>query len=406
MAAHRRKQTANRRAQSAQRWAERWESPWRSIFLPTAIAVAVVAALLLVALSANVGELSNPAAEPESVDVAPMISRPVSMPTPSAGATDAERQVAEYLAKGEHREAESAAAAEARAEAAAKLRQEQVLAEIERRGAQNRAKIEAERRARIERERPINTACTRADSEFREAEYLGETLPQLTKSLLQSCSLRSAADRLPAVEAILPEIQAVWQAEDEAESVARAEAERLESERRQAEAERRRQAELEAERQRQAELEAERQRQAELEAERQRQAEAERQHQEAERQRQAKLEAERQRQALWDSAKVVGYDDLFRNNEQHVGSNVRFRGEVVQVIHAFGESYQLRVNVTLGEFFWDDTVYVHYEGPRLLEDDIINFVGRVDGLITYESIFGARITIPEVTALDVRREGA
>ena len=54
------------------------------------------------------------------------------------------------------------------------------------------------------------------------------------------------------------------------------------------------------------------------------------------------------------------------------------------------------MNVTDNGFFWDDTIYVHYSGSRLLEDDIIEFIGTVKGLITYESVLGGNITIPEV----------
>ena len=87
-----------------------------------------------------------------------------------------------------------------------------------------------------------------------------------------------------------------------------------------------------------------------------------------------------------------------------MGKIARYRGEVIQVIEGLlGDYYELRVNVTWNGIFWDDTVYLNYEGPRLLEDDVIDFVGSVDGLLTYESVLGQRITIPEMTALEVRR---
>ena len=45
-------------------------------------------------------------------------------------------------------------------------------------------------------------------------------------------------------------------------------------------------------------------------------------------------------------------------------------------------------------------MFLYYSGPRVLEGDIIEFIGIVHELITYESIWGQEITIPaiEITA--------
>ena len=95
----------------------------------------------------------------------------------------------------------------------------------------------------------------------------------------------------------------------------------------------------------------------------------------------------------------ITYDDLFRNNEEHIGKTVSYLGKIIQVIEGGGNEYQLRVNVTKGEYSWDDTVLLRYEGSRLLEDDIIEFVARVNGLVTYEAIMGNEITIPDLTSI-------
>jgi hypothetical protein len=104
---------------------------------------------------------------------------------------------------------------------------------------------------------------------------------------------------------------------------------------------------------------------------------------------------------LKSMAVVVSYDDLFRNNQVHVGKIVYYQGKLIQVIEGGKDSYQLLVDVTRGEYFWTDTVFLHYLGSRLLENDIIEFVGKVNGLITYESIF-REVTIPEVTIIQSR----
>ena len=102
---------------------------------------------------------------------------------------------------------------------------------------------------------------------------------------------------------------------------------------------------------------------------------------------------------LKERADRVTYEELYRNNETYQGDLVYLKGEVIQVA-ADGNSdrYTLRVSITQTEYGYDDPVLVHYTGPvRLLDDDIVELVGNVKGLRTYESIFGAPVTIPEIT---------
>jgi hypothetical protein len=37
--------------------------------------------------------------------------------------------------------------------------------------------------------------------------------------------------------------------------------------------------------------------------------------------------------------------------------------------------------------------------PRLLEDDIIHFWGKVEGRYSYITVLGAEVTVPEITAI-------
>ena len=101
-------------------------------------------------------------------------------------------------------------------------------------------------------------------------------------------------------------------------------------------------------------------------------------------------------------AREISYDDLFRNNDSYIGSIVHYRGKIIQVVEGSGDNYNLRVDVTQGEYFWEDTVYLHYSGERLLEDDIIEFVGEVKGLKKYSAIFGNTVTIPELEVIQSR----
>ena len=108
-------------------------------------------------------------------------------------------------------------------------------------------------------------------------------------------------------------------------------------------------------------------------------------------------------QEVLAQASTVSYDELFRNNERYVGTIVHYRGKVEQVVEGRrDDSYELRVNVTEGDYFWEDTVYLNYSGQRLLENDIIEFVGEVKGLKTYGAVFGQQITIPEIDVLQTR----
>lgn len=96
------------------------------------------------------------------------------------------------------------------------------------------------------------------------------------------------------------------------------------------------------------------------------------------------------------------YNKLARNPDDYLLQKVKFTGEVIQVIED-GDEYVLRVNVTKGKYTWSDTIYVEYEKnsadeSRILDDDIITFYGYFAGTVTYETIFGASVTIPAVLA--------
>jgi len=108
--------------------------------------------------------------------------------------------------------------------------------------------------------------------------------------------------------------------------------------------------------------------------------------------------------AQWkESAEEISYDDLFRYAEDHEGKRVYYQGSVVQVMESGGRA-QLRVNVTPAGFgLYIDTVFLRYADPpvRVLEGDLVEFVARMNGTITYESVMGADITIPDLTVLSL-----
>lgn len=102
-----------------------------------------------------------------------------------------------------------------------------------------------------------------------------------------------------------------------------------------------------------------------------------------------------------DSCIALSYDDAARRPDDYEGRDVRFSGEVLQVLEDDGW-VQMRVDV--GDF---DVVYIYYKyqdgESKFLEDDYITFYGTSEGLYSYESVMGETITIPLVYAKYIDR---
>ena len=79
--------------------------------------------------------------------------------------------------------------------------------------------------------------------------------------------------------------------------------------------------------------------------------------------------------------------------------------KIVQVITVPDKNNQfvLRGNVTRGTYSWDDAVLLDYAGPRLLEDDVVEVVGTVTGLFTYEAVLGNEVTVPHIRVVASQR---
>ena len=100
-----------------------------------------------------------------------------------------------------------------------------------------------------------------------------------------------------------------------------------------------------------------------------------------------------------DRAINVTYDELFRNNENHIGKIVHYTGKVIQIQSSYGDNYVIRIGITKNTFSYSDIIWVNYEGSRILKDDIIEFWGEVKGIKKYSALFGQEITVPEVDSL-------
>ena len=120
---------------------------------------------------------------------------------------------------------------------------------------------------------------------------------------------------------------------------------------------------------------------------------------------------EMEREVCEGNYKDISYSALSRNPDDYKTECIHFKGEVIQVLEDFDtKQAQLRVNTKLSDYsyiensYYDDTIYVYVynydKNNRILEDDIIDIYGISEGILTYESIMGANISIPSMTALE------
>ena len=97
------------------------------------------------------------------------------------------------------------------------------------------------------------------------------------------------------------------------------------------------------------------------------------------------------------NCQTISYSDIARDSQGLKGQDFTFTGEVIQVS---GNTY--RMDVTLDEFgVYSDTIVFNYDtgdGNRILENDIVTIWGTSKGLLTYTSILGAEVTVPEIDA--------
>lgn len=109
----------------------------------------------------------------------------------------------------------------------------------------------------------------------------------------------------------------------------------------------------------------------------------------------AKEEAEAkaaEEEAAYNSG--ITYDQLARTPDDYKGNKVTFTGKVIQVIEGNGET-DLRVAVG-GDY--DRVILVAYDpkitSTRVLENDSVTIKGKSNGLYTYDSTIGGKITVP------------
>ena len=105
-------------------------------------------------------------------------------------------------------------------------------------------------------------------------------------------------------------------------------------------------------------------------------------------------------QAFKDNTETIPYSQLIKDPESFRGRNVRYYGQIFQIQQSGGAGFML-LSVTDGGYgFWDDNVWVNYEGNvRGAEKDMITVYGRMTGSESYETQIGGETFVPRMRAL-------
>ena len=102
-----------------------------------------------------------------------------------------------------------------------------------------------------------------------------------------------------------------------------------------------------------------------------------------------------------NSCSKYSYKDLLRNPSDYQDKKAYFFGKILQKVN----NTQYRVGVDCSQYNYisgyhcDNTIYVTYYGDTsLIEDDMVNMWGTMDGNQSYTSVMGASVTIPKLNA--------
>ena len=98
------------------------------------------------------------------------------------------------------------------------------------------------------------------------------------------------------------------------------------------------------------------------------------------------------------SCETVLYENVAREPDSHKGKRIQVAGKVIQASEGYGNTVTLRVASAANGY--DDVWYVTYtrsdNEARVLEGDDIVIYGECNGVTTYKTVLGARVTIPAI----------
>lgn len=105
---------------------------------------------------------------------------------------------------------------------------------------------------------------------------------------------------------------------------------------------------------------------------------------------------------IWlETEKQIPYKELFRYAESYVGEKFYFRARIIQAIENDGDFALLAYVAPVNTILRNDMIRIHYNNApvRVLVDDVVHFVGIMEGLYTFHSSRGDDITVPSITVL-------
>lgn len=110
-----------------------------------------------------------------------------------------------------------------------------------------------------------------------------------------------------------------------------------------------------------------------------------------------KLAEEKEKQEKQGYNTGITYEQLARTPDKLMGKAVKFHGKVIQVIEGDTEvQMRLAVNDDYDKILYCAISKDNLKGTRILENDKITIYGLSNGLITYDSTMGGKISIPGV----------
>ena len=98
----------------------------------------------------------------------------------------------------------------------------------------------------------------------------------------------------------------------------------------------------------------------------------------------------------------VDYETLARTPENYNGKCLVYNGEIVQIIYAnTGSIATLRIAVsTTDDISYSNMILAEYDmsssSERLLEGDLVTIYGNCEGAKSYETVLGAKVTLPYI----------
>ena len=111
------------------------------------------------------------------------------------------------------------------------------------------------------------------------------------------------------------------------------------------------------------------------------------------------VEAAQDRANFIASTTTLDYDQLAKNPDNYRGTDVTMRGQIFQIGEDYGSTWMLLSVTDMGYDYWDDNVWVEYDGTiQGAEDDIITIYGTVKGEYSYDTQAGGSTYVPKVKA--------